>query len=391
MQGYDEKGWPYFEPDEVAAVRQVLLSGNVNYWTGDRGRRFETEFAATFGCKFGVAVANGTVALELALRSLGIGSGDEVIVTSYSFVASASAVVLQGAKPVFADVDESLTINAETIQAKITGRTRAIIAVHLLGYPCDMDAINKLAREKGLHVVEDCAQAHGASYKGRPVGSLGDVATFSFCQDKIMSTGGEGGMLVTNTEDLWQKAWSYKDHGKSRKAMDEAKKNEGFSWLHESFGTNLRMTEMQAAIGLVQLGKLSSWVTARKENAALLDRAFVDAEGFVRPDFSDERSHAFYRYSVLIDQHRLRQSWSRDRLVDELNAQRLYCGSGICPEIYLEGAFKNSEFSLDERLPMAKSCGGRSIQFPVHPTLSREFQEHRVQVVRELLKEAFHE
>mgnify|MGYP001416878029 CR=1 FL=1 len=391
MQKHDDIGWPYFAPDEVAAVQEVLLSGKVNYWTGEKGRRFEDEFAATFGCKYGIALANGTAALELALKSIGIGPGDEVIVTSYSFIASASAIVLQGAPPVFADVDESLTIDPEIIQSKMTKRTRAIIAVHLLGYPCDMDAINKLALQNGLKVVEDCAQAHGAYYKGRPIGSLGDVSAFSFCQDKIMTTGGEGGMLITNNEVIWQKAWSYKDHGKSQKAMDGAKETNRFSWVHESFGTNWRMTEMQAAIGLVQLRKLPSWVTARRENAELIDQAFDDAKGFVRPDFSTDRRHAFYRYLVLIDQNCLKKKWSRDRIVDELNAQGLLCGSGICPEIYLEPAFKNSKYHRNIRLPVAKSCGERSIQFPVHPTLSREFQQYRVQVVSDLLREAYNE
>ncbi len=387
MRKYDNEDWPYFAPDEIAAVEEVLVSGDVNYWTGDRGRRFENEFAAAFGCKYGVALANGTVALELALKSLGIGPGDEVLVPSYSYIASASAVVLQGAKPLFVDVDESLTISAEDIQKKITKQTRAIIAVHLLGYPCDMDAINKVARENGLKVVEDCAQAHGASYKGRPVGSLGDVSAFSFCQDKIMSTGGEGGMLITNNEEIWQKSWSYKDHGKNRQAMEEAKGKNRFNWVHSSFGTNWRMTEVQAAIGLVQLSKLSSWVVARRENAERLNLAFVNQGGFVGPDFSIYRYHAFYRYSVLIDQNRLRKKWDRDRIVDELNAQGVSCGSGICPEIYLEPAFQQKKYYRDTKLPVARSCGERSIQFPVHQTLSQDFQKYRVEIIKDLLRE----
>ncbi len=191
--------WPHFDPDEIATAARVLQSGKVNYWTGEEGRRFEDEFAAQAGCKYGIAVANGTVALELALHALGIGPGDEVIVPSRTFIASASSVVMRGAKPVLADVDpNSQNLTVATIRPLLTTRTRAVIAVHLAGWPCDMDLIAELAHGHGLKVIEDCAQCHGATYKGRPVGSLGDVGAFSFCQDKIMTTGGEGGMVTTN-------------------------------------------------------------------------------------------------------------------------------------------------------------------------------------------------
>ena len=246
--------WPYFSQDEIDAVTRVLNSGRVNYWTGDEGRQFEAEFAAFVGCKHAVAVANGTVALELALEALGIGPGDEVVVTSRTFIASASCAVMRGATPVMADVDwDSQNITAETIRAVLSPRTRAIIAVHLAGWPCDMDPILEIAREHGLKVIEDCAQALGAVYKGRPVGSMGDVNAFSFCQDKILTTGGEGGMLTTNHTDLWSRAWAFKDHGKSYEAVYRRQHPPGYRWLHESFGTNWRLTEMQSAMGRVLL------------------------------------------------------------------------------------------------------------------------------------------
>ncbi len=266
--------WPYYEPDEMEAVTAVLASGRVNYWTGEEGRQFESEFAAQVGTQHAVAVMNGSVALELALRALGLGPGDEVVVPARSFIASASSVVLVGARPVFADVDPlSGNLTAESIAAVLSPRTRAVIVVHLGGWPCDMDSISALTQARGLRLIEDCAQAHGATYKGRQVGSFGAAAAFSFCQDKIMSTGGEGGMLVCNDETVWQRAWSYKDHGKSWDAVYRRQHPPGFRWLHESFGSNWRMTEMQAAIGRRQLKKLSSWVAQRQQNALALELA----------------------------------------------------------------------------------------------------------------------
>src|SRR5579859_8051048 len=268
--------WPHFEADEIASATRVLESGRVNYWTGEEGRRFEEEFAAHSGCKYGIAVANGTVALELALHALGIGPGDEVIVPSRTFIASASCAVMRGARPVLADVDpDSQNLTADTIRPLITARTKAIIAVHLAGWPCDMEPIMALSRERGLKVIEDCAQCHGATYNNRPVGSLGDVGAFSFCQDKIMTTGGEGGMLTTNDETIWRRAWSFKDHGKSYDAVYNRQYPSGFRWLHESFGTNWRLTEFQSALGRTLLRKLPRMVDVRRRNAAILTQAFT--------------------------------------------------------------------------------------------------------------------
>ena len=206
--------WPRFDEEEIYAAEQVLRSGKVNYWTGEEGKIFEKEFAEYVGVKHGIAVANGTVALELALEALGIAEGDEVIVPSRTFIASASAVVMRGAVPKIADIDPvSQNISVKSIRDQISPRTKAIIVVHLGGWPCEMDEILAIARNHNLFVIEDCAQAHGASYKGKRVGSFGDIAAFSFCQDKIMTTAGEGGMVVTNNPTLWKRAWSFKDHG----------------------------------------------------------------------------------------------------------------------------------------------------------------------------------
>ena len=248
--------WPQYSEEEKTAVQRVLSSGRVNYWTGEEGKKFEREFSSWCGAKYSIAVANGTVALDLALRGLGISEGDEVIVTPRSFIASVSSVISVGATPVFADVDlDSGNLNASTIKKKISKQTKAIICVHLGGLPCEMDKIIKLARESDIYIIEDCAQAHGAVYKKQSVGTLGDVAAWSFCQDKIMTTGGEGGMVTTNNKSLCAKMQSYKDHGKNFNKISKPQNKIGFRWIHDSFGTNFRMTEMQSAIGKCNLKK----------------------------------------------------------------------------------------------------------------------------------------
>jgi len=363
--------WPVFDDEQIEAVADVLRSGKVNYWTGRQGRLFEEEFAERVGCRHAVAVANGTVALELALCALGIGPGDEVIVTSRSFVASASCCLMRGAVPVFADVDPvSQNLTAETIRAVLTPRTRAIIAVHLAGWPCEMDSIMEVARQRGLRVIEDCAQAHGATYKGRPVGSLGHVAAFSFCQDKILTTGGEGGMLTTNDKATWEKAWSFKDHGKSWQAVHQPNRDGTFRWVHESPGTNWRMTEMQAAIGRVMLGKLSAWVETRQRHAAAMNRHFARLPALRVTVPPDHIGHSYYRNYVFLRPECLARGWSRDRIVRAIRAEGIPCGSGTCPEIYLEKAFDHSASRPRRRLPTARALGQTSLSFLVHPTLS---------------------
>ncbi len=361
--------WPDYPEDEVEAAAAVLRSGKVNYWTGEQCRAFEREFADYCGVAHAVAVANGTLALELALLALGVGEGDEVIVTPRTFIASASAAIMRGATPVFADIDpRSQNITAQSIAAVITPRTRAIIAVHLAGWPCDMDPIMALAAQHDLFVIEDCAQAHGARYKERPVGSLGHVAAFSFCQDKIMSTGGEGGMLVTDDEALWSRAWSFKDHGKSYDAVYRREHPPGFRWLHESFGSNWRLTEMQAAIGRLQLRKLDDWVARRRANAARLDRCCeqIPALQVVVPP--NEILSACYKYYVFVDAQKLAAGWDRDRIMAAISAEGVPCFSGSCSEIYREQAFAGTASVPQQALPNAARLAQTSLMLLVHPT-----------------------
>ena len=367
---------------------QTLRSGKVNYWTGDEGRQFEAEYAASLGCKHAVVVANGTVALELALYALGIGPGDEVIVTSRTFIASASCVVMRGATPVMADIDrDSQNITADTVRAVITPRTKAIIAVHLAGWPCDMDAILDVAREHGLKVIEDCAQAHGAEYKGRPVGSMGDVNAFSFCQDKIMTLGGEGGLVTTNDPDLWSLAWSYKDHGKSFDAVYNRKHPAGFRWLHESFGTNWRITEMQSAMGRVLLRRLPDMVNRRRHHAAILTQRFSGIPALRVTMPSADVFHSYYKYYVFLRPERLRSGWTNDHVHEAVNAEGIPCFGGSCSEIYLEKAFPE-HMRPPRRQPIAKELGETSLMFLVHPTLTDADMHETADAVEKVLAHA---
>ncbi|MCL6472826.1 MAG: DegT/DnrJ/EryC1/StrS aminotransferase family protein [Firmicutes bacterium] len=381
--------WPYFAEDEIEAAARVLKSGKVNYWTGEEGRLFEKEFAKAAGCKYAVAVANGTVALELALYALGIGPGDEVIVPSRTFIASASCAVMRGAVPVVADVDaESQNLTIEAIRAALTPKTKAIIAVHLAGWPCDMDPIMELARKHGLKVIEDCAQAHGATYKGRPVGSLGDVAAFSFCQDKILTTGGEGGMLTTNDKDVWEKAWSFKDHGKSFEAVYHRVHPPGFRWVHESFGTNWRMTEMQSAIGRVVLKKLPGWVDTRRLYASILTERLSKLPAIRVTSPPKDFGHSYYKYYIFIRPEKLKGGWDRNRIMAAVHAEGIPCSTGSCSEIYLEKAFENKGLKPAGRLKVAKELGETSLMFLVHPTLSEKDIEDTCLAVEKVMAEA---
>ncbi len=372
--------WPNFTQEEADAVSKVLLSNKVNYWTGNEGQEFEKEFAQFAQTKHAVALANGTLALDLALYGLEIGSRnggsdqDEVIVTPRSFIASASAIVNAGAKPVFADVDRnSQNITPETVAQHITNNTKAILCVHLVGWPCDMDGFVDLVGSRSISLIEDCAQAHGAKYNGRSVGGLGDVAAWSFCQDKIMTTGGEGGMVTCNNENLWKRMWAFKDHGKNWNSINSKNHETGFRWLHEAIGTNWRLTEMQSAIGRIQLKRMSSWQVQRNKNALKLNKilsAFSGENGFLRlPSPSDKNNieHAYYKYYAFIRPENLPNSMTRDDIVDSFNKQGLACFQGACPEIYLEKAFKKIGFSSQERLPVAKELGETSLMFLVHP------------------------
>ena len=377
--------WPSFTKEEADAVSRVILSNKVNYWTGSECREFEKEFATWADSKYAIALGNGTLALDIALKALNVGTGDEVITTPRTFLASASSIVIAGAEPVFADVDlNSQVITSESIRDVLTPKTKAVIVVHLAGMPADMDEIMKLSEEHDFYVIEDCAQAHGAKYKGKSVGSIGHVGAWSFCQDKIMTTGGEGGMVTTNSKELWSAMWSYKDHGKSFDAIYNYEHPPGFRWLHESFGTNWRMTEMQAAIGRIQLTRMADWSTKRQENSAELDKAASDFPCIRLVQVSDYSEHAEYKHYMFIKPEYLAPGWDRDRIVNTIVEHGVPCFQGSCSEVYLEKAFDNTPWRPKIRLQNAVELGETSIMFLVHPTLTEDEIAKTTQVMKEV-------
>lgn len=379
--------WPVFAEDEIAAVEAVLRSGKVNYWTGDEGRELEREYAASLGRERAIVVANGTVSLELLLRAHGVQPGDEVVTTPRTFMASASSIVAVGGVPVFADVDrDSGNVTAETIARVLTPRTRAVLPVHLAGWPCEMDPIMALADAHGLAVVEDCAQAHGGSYRGRPIGALGHSASFSFCQDKILTTGGEGGLIATDDDAVWRAAWAFKDHGKSYEAYYEREHPPGYRWLIESFGSNYRMSEMQAAIGRVILRKLPAWSARRRANADILRAAMAPFAAVRVPTAPDHMTHAEYKLYAYVEPDALAAGWDRDRIMAAINAEGVPCFSGSCSEIYREKAFDGMR--PDERLPVARELGDTSLMFLVHPTITDEDAAEYATAITKVLEAA---
>ena len=378
--------WPSFTQEEANAVSKVLLSNKVNYWTGQECREFEKEFAAFAEIQYAVALANGTVALDVALKALGIGAGDNVIVTSRTFLASASSIVTAGANPIFADVElDSQNISARTIEAVLTPNTKAIICVHLAGWMCDMDPIMQLAADHGLYVIEDCAQAHGAKYNGKSAGSIGHIGAWSFCQDKIMTTGGEGGMVTTNDEALWKKMWSYKDHGKNFDSIYHKQHPPGFRWLHDSFGTNWRMMEMQAVIGRIQLKKMAEWTEIRNHNMQKIYAAFAETPYITVSQPSEEYLHAAYKCYVQVNVDQLPEGWSRDRIMNEIAELGVPCFSGSCSEVYLEHAFDNTPWRPAQRLQNAQKLGENSLMFLVHPTLSEDSINQTISAIEQVL------
>lgn len=392
--------WPSFTQEEADAIQAVLLSNKVNYWTGQEGRMFEKEFATWCGADYAIALGNGTLALDIALKALGIGINDEVITTSRTFLASASSIVTSGAKPIFADVDlNSQNITAASIEAVLSPQTKAVIVVHLAGMPAEMDAIMQLSEKHNFYVIEDCAQAHGAKYKGRSVGTIGHIGAWSFCQDKIMTTGGEGGMVTTNSKEYWNYMWSYKDHGKSWDTIYNKEHPPGFRWLHDSFGTNWRMTEMQAAIGRIQLSRMAKWTANRNENARQIWETSEKYSALRVPKIScagcdlscnngNGCVHAVYKCYIFVRPNELRKGWDRDRIMNAITDKGVPCFSGSCSEVYLEKAFDGTGFRPKTRLPNAKELGETSLMFLVHPTLTKEELDKTCLAIENVMAEA---
>ena len=372
--------YPYFDKYTLKKVERVLKSGRVNYWTGKECTNFEKEFSNYHNIKYSVAVFNGSVALEIVLKALNLKPTAAVIVTPRSFVISASCVLNMGLKPIFADVNLNGNLNIVGIRKAYKPGVKAIIAVHLNGLSCDLDPIVQFAKEKKLYLIEDCSQAHGAIYKGKKVGSFGDIAIWSFCQDKIISTGGEGGMISTNNNKLWLKCWSIKDHGKNYNNVFYKKHKTGFRWLHDNLGSNYRMTEMQAAIGRMQLKTLDNQLKIRNAIANIylneLKDYYQKYHLLQKPDFKcqtcpfkqnekkcNKCMHAFYRLNLFVNKNKIKQN----HLLQLINKKKINCSVGSCPEIYREKIFKKFKFYPKQRLTNAKLLGESSIMFPIDP------------------------
>jgi dTDP-4-amino-4,6-dideoxygalactose transaminase len=380
--------WPSFTDQEADAVVRVLKSNRVNYWTGDECKTFEREFATWAGAKHAVAMANGTLALDVAWPVFGIGAGDEVICTPRSFQASASTVAMAGARPVFADVDrDSQNITPESTAPLIGKNTRAILMVHFAGWPCDMPGFRELADQHGLKLIEDCAQAHGASIDGRSVGTFGDLSAWSFCQDKIMTTGGEGGMVTTDDDETWQAVWSHKDHGKSWDAVFNREHEAGSRRVHESWGSNWRLTEMQAAIGRIQLTRMPEWHAARRRNALRLLDAFSGLEALRCPLPSAGIEHAWYKLHAFVRPEALANGWTRDRVLQTISDLGVPCYRGAS-EIYREKSFVDSGLAPPQRLPNAAELAETALMFLVHPTLSDGEIDRTVDTVAKVMRQA---
>ena len=369
---------PFYSKKSIQKIGPMLKSGKVNYWSGNEGKKFEKEFSNYLGNRYSVALSNGSVALEIALQALKLKKKDQIIVSPRSFIISASCTINLGLKPIFADVDSNGNLNIEGIKKAYNKNIKAIILVHLNGLPCDLDPIVKFTKKNKIFLIEDCSQAHGAIYKGKKVGTFGDISTWSFCQDKIISTGGEGGLISTNNKKLWLKCWSLKDHGKNYNSAFFKKHKIGFRWLHDNFGSNYRMTEMQAILGRAQLKILDSQIKKRNIIANLyLDglRDYYEKYNILKkPNFnykfplnkkqkklSRKSIHAFYRLNLFVNKDKINQL----KLLEQFNQKKIDCGVGSCPEIYREKVFKKFKLYPKKRLSNAKHLGETSITFPI--------------------------
>ena len=378
--------WPIYSSNEINKVLKVIKSNKVNYWTGEEGKKFEIEFSRYFGLKYSVAIANASLGLECALKALNIKKDDEVIVPSKSYVSSASCVVNVNAKPIFCDVDlNSQNICPEKIKKLITKKTKALICVHLGGFPCDMSKILKICKRKKIKIIEDCSQAHGAKIGKKFVGSFGDIAVWSFCNDKIISTLGEGGMIATNNQNLYEKIWQLKEIGKVRKLMIKKYKNNNYRWVHNSFGTNLRLTEVQSAVGREQLKKLRYFIKKRNFNSQKILKSLKQFKSVNIQVIPKDITHSFYRCYIQVDNQFLKKGWNRNRIIESLLKKKVKCNEGSCSELYREKSFKNLKYQPKKRLKNASKLTRTSIAFQVDHSIG--FKELQMMILS--IKETF--
>ena len=385
--------WPFYSETEVNAVSEILKSGKVNYWTGENVKKFEEEFSKWVGVKKSLSISNGSLALSASYLSIGLKEGDEIITTPRTFLATASSAMLLKSKPIFADVSEdSGCITPETIEPLITKKTKAISVVHLAGWPAEIEKICKLAQSYKLYVIEDCAQAHGAKVEidgqKKSVGSFGDISAWSFCQDKIISTGGEGGMITSSNENLINKVFSIRDHGKTKFSLQREKNKIGFRWVHDNLGSNFRLTEMQAAIGRIQLKNINDTREIRAKNASILLENLRDLSAIKIPFPPENITHAWYKFYCYVIPKYLNSDWSRDRIIKEINIKGFPAFQGSCSEIYLEKCFSERGLAPNKRLPIAQKLGDTSLMFLIHPTITNDEMTKYAETIRSVIKKA---
>ncbi len=350
-------GWPNFDENAIKAVEDVLRSGKVNYWTGPKGREFEDKFAEWQGSKYAISVNSGTSALHVGLAALGIGPGDEVIVPSYSFIASSFSICQAGAIPRFADVNiDDHCISIESSEKLVNERTKAIMPVHLYGNVADMDAINAFAKKHNLFVIEDNAEAFGGSFKGTKTGALSDIAACSFCQNKTFTTGGEGGMVTTDDEDLAWAARSFRDHGYDVKArLSLLDLEQKLPYIHNRVGWNYRMTEMQSAIGVAELERMDSWnMPARKRNAHIIIDALKDLPQVkYLPIDTEERENGWFVMAISLDIENMNCDIAE--FVQAAGAEGAPCWKVFWPQCHTEKAFTEKRGFGDSGFPFTSS------------------------------------
>ncbi len=336
---------PQLGDDEIQAVNEVLRSGIIA--EGPRVAEFEQAFAEYTGTEHAIAVSSGTAALHLSLLAHGVGKGDEVITSSFSFIATANSILFTGAKPVFADINaDTFNLDPELIKESITKATKAIMPVHLYGHPAEMDAIRDIAEDHDLILIEDACQAHGAEYRGRKVGSFGTGA-FSFYPTKNMTTS-EGGMITTNDSEIADRARIIRAHGSKQR------------YLHHMLGYNMRMTDISAAIGLVQLKKLEDYTAKRQHNAKLLTDGLKDTEGVTCPSVRSNCRHVFHQYTIRITE--------RDALAEELRSMGI--GTGVYYPIPIHKQPYYSELGYNDTLLATERASREVLSLPVHPEVT---------------------
>ena len=381
--------WPRHSTKEIQLVNKIIKSGRVNQWTGEYVNKFEKKFCKYFNLNYSLAVANGTVGLEAAINSFNLNKGSEIVVTPRSFIASASSVLKMGFKPVFSDVDlNSQNIELDNIKKVITKKTKAIICVHLAGYPTDMKPIMEYARKKNIYIIEDCSQAHGAKINNKYVGTFADISVWSFCQDKIISTLGEGGMIATNNSKLYKRLLSYRDHGKNFNQLSKIRNLNQFNYINDFIGTNIRMTEIQAAVGYLQLNNLAKWVNARNNIIKQIEKKLFNIKkGIVLIEYPKNIKHAFYRYYFFIKNNQFKNGWNYLKLINALRKKDKSFFIGGCPEIYNEKIF--SKYRPSKKLTNTFLLSKTSICIRIDHNITKKRIDYLSQSIEDVFINAF--